>query len=36
MKQTSYIYPIELEIKETTYTDRSALYLDLPLDSGDG
>jgi hypothetical protein len=25
------IYPIELEIKETTYTDRSASYLDLHL-----
>jgi hypothetical protein len=23
------IYPIELEIKDTTYTDRSASYLDL-------
>jgi hypothetical protein len=25
------IYPIELEIKDTTYTDRSASYLDLHL-----
>ena len=27
------IYPIELEIKDTTYTDRSASYLDLHLHS---
>jgi hypothetical protein len=27
-----HIYPIELEIKDTTYTDRSASYLDLHLD----
>ena len=26
------IYPIELEIKDTTYTDRSASYLDLHLE----
>ena len=26
------IYPIELEIKDTTYTDRSASYLDLYLE----
>ena len=26
------IYPIELEINDTTYTDRSALYLDLHLE----
>jgi hypothetical protein len=25
------IYPIELEIKDTTYTDRSASYIDLHL-----
>ena len=27
------IYPIELEIKDTTDTDRSASYLDLHLES---
>ena len=27
-----HIYPIELEIKDTTYTDRSASYLDLHLE----
>ena len=26
------IYPIELEVKDTTYTDRSASYLDLHLE----
>jgi hypothetical protein len=26
------IYPIELEIKDTTYTDRSASYLDLRIE----
>jgi len=26
------IYPIEFEIKDTTYTDRSASYLDQPLE----
>ena len=31
------IYPIELEVKDTTYTDRSASYLDLHLEiSSDG
>ena len=28
-----HIYPIELEIKDTTYTDRSASYLDQHLEN---
>jgi hypothetical protein len=32
MKFVDRIYPIELEIKDTTDTDRSALYLDIHLE----
>jgi hypothetical protein len=31
-----HIYPIELEIKDTTYTDRFASYLDLHIEIDSG